>query len=159
MIFSGATALPALLDILLALAVHHEAVGEARLVGRTSARAHRHQQGGVEPAAVLVATPRGTGPPARRMPARLAAPRRTARRVEPHVQDVRLAAELALAALRAGVARGQEARFTGVRYQTPAPSFSTASATLLISSGGDDRLVAALAVARWGWARPRCAGG
>ena len=67
-----------------------------------------------------------------------------ARRVEPHVEDVGLLAQRGLRRTRALQALRSEA-LQGRRYQTPAPSFSTASATLSISSGLDDRLAAVLA--------------
>ena len=92
---------------LLALAVDHVAVGEHTLVGRPAAGAHRGEQRGLEPAAVLVAAleveVRG-----RTQLRPLFEHRRVAgARVEPDIEDVRLLAELAPAA-GAGDALGDE---------------------------------------------------
>ena len=99
---------------LAAVGVHREAVRDHLPVGRRVVRAHADQQRRVEPAAVLVAALQvHVGRPAQPFAA-LQHGRVRRARVEPDVEDVRLLAERAAAALRAAEALGQQRRGVAV---------------------------------------------
>ncbi len=86
---------------LAALAVHHEAMGEDGAVGRLVAGADGLQEGGVEPAPVLVrALEIHVGRPVQIGP-RLEHGRVAAAGVEPHIQNVRFLTKLGAAAAAA----------------------------------------------------------
>ena len=70
MSFSGLTVLPTDLDIFRPFAVHDEPGGEHLAIRGVPATGHAHQQARLEPAAVLIASPPGTGPPGRPMSGR-----------------------------------------------------------------------------------------